>query len=354
MTRDLGVHPDQQVTDKQDGVDGNEEHHEVPEPFQDRHDAFGESYTLGTEAAVDDYDSFEAVLANSIWDFNVGGLSYVRQFPGLGCMNVNAGAFALVEGELRGADDAYLLALNLDWPTSEDHDIGISAYYLADNGNYSYPTAAPYNHAWDLWLGLRAKTTLVSIPVHSFVIYNTGRLDPLGTVPGVRHDNFALKLQLGAIPMALGDLSFQTLYSDAGFRTIAQSARDGFGGQGYWSYLALSSPEPVRDVNDLGVSLQNRGLGLFTVQAKYDYPITSRLTGTFRAGWMNSDARNPTSGSRDMGTELVKMFALDLTGGLTVDFGAAVLFTGNFYKPAANPGHPNTLWEVFSRVQLEF
>jgi hypothetical protein len=319
--------------------------------IQDWHDAFGESYTLGTSGAVDDYDSFGAVLANSIWDFNVGGISYTREFANL---NVNLGAFSLYEGDVHGADDAYLLALDVVRPTSEDHSVGVSAYFLSDNGTYSYPTAVPYDSASDMWLGIRGSTALASIPLRAFAIYNSGNRKELGVAPDYSHDNVALKLEVPGVPLWVGDLSFQTLYSTAGFRTIAQSAPDGFGAQGYWSYLLLTSPHGPSDVNDLGVSLQNRGLGLFTVQGKYDYPITCRLSGTFAAGWFNSATANPVSGSSDMGTELAKMFSLDLSGGLTVDLGAAVLFTGDFYRDSPVGPSPDTLWEVFTRVQLEF
>ena len=156
------------------------------------------------------------------------------------------------------------------------------------------------------------------------------------------------------MPVWCGRLSAQTLFSTDEFRTIAQSLRDNFGAQGYWSYLALTSPHGPSDVNDLGVSLQNRGLGLFTVQSKYEYDVHECLSGMFAVGWLRSTETNPMSGASEMGTELVKMFTYDFGGGLKADLGAAVLFTGDFYKPAPGAPQPDTLWEVFSRVQLEF
>ena len=44
----------------------------------------------------------------------------------------------------------------------------------------------------------------------------------------------------------------------------------------------------------------------------------------------------------------------DLGGGLKTEFGAAVLFTGDFYRAAPGAPHPDNLWETFTRVQLEF
>ncbi len=349
---------------------GNEETGILRAGIQDWHDAFGESYTLGTFGAVDDYDSFAAVLANSIWDFNVGGLVYAGPAPLLPGLNLNAGLFALWEGEVRHADDAFLLAFDLDRPVWENRSVGFSVYYLWDRGTYLYPITLPggapfaYDSAWDLWIGLRAKTALLGMPVRGFAIYNTGQRQELGGLPRFEHNDAALKLELGPLPLGPGKVSFQTLYATGdgnpdetrrdGFRTIAQSARDNFGAQGYWSYLILTSPHGPSDVNDLGVSLQNRGLGLFTVQAKYEYPICEQLSGMLAAGWLRSDATNPVSGSADMGIEVANQFTLDLGGGLTVDLGASLLLTGPFYRMAPGAAMPDDLYEVFTRAQLEF
>jgi len=91
-----------------------------------------------------------------------------------------------------------------------------------------------------------------------------------------------------------------------------------------------------------------------TIQAKYEYPICHRLSGITAAGYLWSDKTNPVGGSRDIGPELAQQFTFDLGGGLKADLGVAVLFTGDFYRPAPNAPEPNTLYEVFARVQLEF
>ena len=150
-----------------------------------------------------------------------------------------------------------------------------------------------------------------------------------------------------------GDVNPNDNSSDE-FRTVAQSVRDNFGAQGYWSYLVITSADGPSDVNDLGVSLQNRSLGLFTVQAKYDYPIFDRLSGRIAAGWLRSATVNPTSGATDMGTELANVFTFDFGGGLKADFGASVLFTGDFYKTSPAAPRPDNLYEAFTRLQLEF
>ncbi len=135
---------------------------------------------------------------------------------------------------------------------------------------------------------------------------------------------------------------------------MAQTYRDNFGAQGYWSYLYITSPNPPSDVKDLGVSLQNRGLGLFTVESKYAYPICGRLSGITAAGWLWADKSNPTSGHKQIGPELAQQFTFDFGGGLKADFGAAVLFTGDFYAASQVVGLPGELRMAFSRIKLEF
>ena len=307
-------------------------------------------------------DDFGQTLFSSDWDFSVGGVSWVRRFPTTGNTQARVGLFELVEGETEIVDDSYLVTLDLDQPLAEEHAVGLSVYFLPDRGGYSYPAPvfSPYKSAWDAWVGGRLRLALPVVPVNGFAICNVGAREDAGDLPTRHHDGVALKLEGGPAPVGPGAVSTQALYSTGdksaggGFRTVAQSARDNFGAEGYWSYLMLVTPQGATDVNDLGVSLQNRGCGLFTVQAKYYYPIVERLSGTAAAGWLHADRDNPANGASDMGTELGNSFTLDLGGGLKVDFGAAVLFTGDFYKASAEAPTPDTLYEGFARIQLVF
>jgi hypothetical protein len=211
---------------------------------------------------------------------------------------------------------------------------------------------------------VRGKTVVGELPVNGFFLYNFGdRTDATGAVV-FKHNGFAAKAEAGPLPLGPGKLSAQVLYATGSstpgfgdtseFRTVAQSYRDNFGAQGYWSCLHLTSPNGPDDVQDLGVSLQDRGLGLFTVQAKYDLPLTPKLTSTTAAGWLRSAKANPTSGSSNIGTELAQQFTYDFGGGLKLDTGVAWLITGDFYKPGPFASTPRELYEVFARLQLEF
>jgi hypothetical protein len=48
------------------------------------------------------------------------------------------------------------------------------------------------------------------------------------------------------------------------------------------------------------------------------------------------------------------MFTYNFGGGLTLDIGAAVLFTGDFYRASPGAASPDNLYEGFTRLQLEF
>jgi len=331
--------------------------------IQDWQDAFGEDYWRDSSRAVDDYNSFGAVLANSIWDFNVGGVLWQRRFPSLADLALQAGWFVLWEGNTTKGDDAHLFTFDADLLIKQKHGIGFSSYFLYDGDHYSYPTLGDYENAFDAWLGLRGKTQLGPVPLNAFVILNPGRRNNIG-MSDFTHFGWAAKVEAGGYKLGPGKLFGQLLYSSGDsnpddnrsgeFRTIAQSERDNLGAQGYWSYLALTSPHGPSDVNDLGVGLQNRGLGLFTIQSKYEYPIVKRFSGAAAVGALWSAEKNPVGASRYMGTELATTLSLDLTGGLSLDFGAAALFTGDFYRKSPVAGHPDTLWELFARMQLEF
>jgi hypothetical protein len=321
---------------------------------------------------LDWHDSFGDTLASSDYDFQIGGVEWSKTFKE--CNNARVVAAALFLSDLPlvtsnpedgpGTHTAWLFTLDADQPIDEQTSVGASVYYLPDAGDYSYATFAPYKSAYDVWLGVRGKTVLGVVPVNGFFLYNFGdRTDAAGAVV-LKHNGFAAKAEAGPLPLGPGKLSAQALFATgsstpgfgdtAEFRTVAQSYRDNFGAQGYWSYMHLTTPNGPDDVQDLGVSLQDRGLGLFTVQAKYEYPLCGKLSGTSAAGWFRSAKANPISGSSNIGTELAQQFTYDFGGGLKLDTGAAWLITGDFYKPGPSASTPRELYEVFARLQLEF
>jgi hypothetical protein len=321
---------------------------------------------------LDWHDSFGDTLASSDYEFDIGGVDWTKVFKDFNNLKVVLASLFLSDLPLittetvpLGSHTAWLLTADVDQPIGEKSSVGASVYYLPDRGDYSYPTFFPYRSAWDVWFGVRGKTVVLdTLPVNAFAILNTGERKDIYGLTDFRHTGFAGKFEAGPLPLGPGKLSAQALYSSGSshpgegstdeFRTVAQTYRDNFGAQGYWSYTYLTTPNPPSDVKDLGISLQNRGLGLFTLQAKYEYPICKKLTGTSAVGWFRSSSANPTSGSSNIGTELAQMLTYHFGGGLNLDVGAAYLATGDFYKAGPTASSPNDLWMLFSRLQLEF
>src|SRR5208337_2133697 len=227
-----------------------------------------------------------------------------------------------------GAHDAGLFTLDVDQPIGTQSSVGASVYFVPDLGQYSYPTVGPYKSAYDWWFGLRGKTVVLGdwLPINGFALLNTGyRTDFTGTTV-FKHTGAAGKLEAGPLELGRGKLSAQLLFSTGSshpevgdtseFRTVAQSYRDNFGSQGYWSYMYITSPNGPSDTNDLGVSLQDRGFGLFTMMTKYEYPICGKLSGITAFGWLRSAVPNTTSGGSNIGTEIAEQFTYDFGGGL--------------------------------------
>jgi len=329
----------------------------------DWHDRFGERPSFDDPMwAVDQYDSFKAVLANSIWDFNVGGVTFDGTLEdkwhyGLGAMVLEKSGRTLT-----GDGSALLYTADLDREIGSAL-LGGSVYYLKDNGDYSYGEFGgpmdSYDSSWDLWTGFRGHFQIGRVAPSFFLILNTGETNNTDW----EHTGWAGK---GALDFdtGFGKLSLQALYSsgndgtsesDSGeFRTIAQSVRDDFGAQGYWSGLGLSSPRGPSDVVDLGVGLQNRGLGLRTVQLGFEKEVSTKTSMYLATGYLQSDEENPVNGEKNIGVELLGELHWVLKKSMGVDLGASYLFTGNFYKSASDALDPDNLYQIYLRYQLEF
>jgi hypothetical protein len=318
---------------------------------------------------LDWHDSFNDTMASSDYDFNIGGIDWENTFKQWNNFHARAAmlmlsdqAFASTDTQDQaGSHTAMLWAFDGDMPLSNKSSVGGSIYYLNDGGEYSYPTIGPYSSSWDVWIGLRANFAELLVPVSGFVIMDTGGLHTFSN--SYSHTGWAGRLEFGPIPIGPGRFSTQLVVSSGSsdgdfgstqFRTLAQTGRDDFGAEGYWSYMHITSANGPSDVRDLGVSLQNQGYGLFTPQAKYELPLSQKLLSTSSVGWFRTTATNATSGGSVIGTELAQMFSYNFGGGLTLDVGAAVLFTGDYYRSSPTAPNPQDIYEGFARFQLEF
>ncbi len=332
-------------------------------------DRFGERPTFGSPLwDINRPGTSQAPLANSDWDFSVGGLTL--EATARETWHYALGALALVRTRTAIGDDVAAWLLTADVDRSVGSSLwGASVYYLRDEAGYSYGTfggpsatrsfRTPIRRSSDLWIGGRGHIEHTRGSTALFLILNVGEVPE----PAWTHTGWAAKAAT-TVDAGRGAVHLRALYStgDDGtdparsgeFRTIAQSVRDNRGAQAYWSLLGLTSPRGPSDVNDLGIGLQNDGLGLLTLQAGYEQPLASLWTGYLAAGWLRSDAPNPASGSTAIGTELVAEVRRRMGPLMALEFGGALLLTGDFFRVDAATARPATLYEVYSRWQLAF
>ncbi len=312
--------------------------------------------------SIDSYDTAPSVLASSVWDFQVAGVEASGKLGEL--YHYRLGAYALEQGDktFTGRGSASLFALDLD-RSEEDLLLGGSLYYLDDRGDYSYGTfggpKVSYAGSSDLWVGLRAAKTFGKWQSLAFLIYNRGETSG----PSWRHAGWAAGLGASMeterrrfylqAKFSTGNDGSDPQRSDE-FRTIAQSERDNLGAQSYWSDLALSSPRGPNDVSNLGLGLQNRGLGLWTLQASVEQRLRADLRASFALGWLRAAENNPANGSREIGVETRLELNWKMAGALGMDVGGAYLWSGDFFKLSPTASSPRDLFALYLRFQLEF
>ena len=332
-------------------------------------DRFGERPTFSSPLwTINRADTSQAPLANSDWEFTVGGVTF--EATARESWHYALGALLLRRRATPVDEDSASWLLTADVDRSLGSSLwGASVNYLRDAAGYSYgafggPSPArsfrtPIHRSSDLWVGGRGHIEHGRGSTALFLILNRGEVPDHAWT----HTGWAAKAAT-TLAAGRGTVHLRTLYStgddgtDAGrsreFRTIAQSVRDNRGAQAYWSLLGLTSPRGPSDVNDLGIGLQNGGLGLLTAQAGYEQPLADRWTGYLAAGWLRSDAPNSVSGSTAIGTELLAEARWQMGPLMALEIGGALLLTGDFFRTGPAAAKPAALHQLYTRWQLGF
>ncbi|MFQ5599381.1 MAG: hypothetical protein ACE5G2_02375 [Candidatus Krumholzibacteriia bacterium] len=289
-------------------------------------------------------DGFGGILASADWDFSTGGVLASWTRPSV---RLRGGFLKLQEDDPRRADDnIYVLDGVFDLGGNE---MGVHVYLKDANVE---------SEVRSFWAGAHVRRETVGIEFNGFGILNRNTLvsgDQVST-------HGALKIEAASEIVAGIDLAIQVLVSTGdsdstatglrGFQTVAQSLGDGLGAQSYWSYVGLMSPRGSSDVNDLGISIQNRGAGLTAIQGRIELPVSSWFGIYGAAGFQRATDAPPPRGPV-LGTELLAEGLFTLSQHLTLEVGASVGFLGDYYELPGRP-EPDDLYEFFSRFQLEF
>ncbi|GAB4342621.1 MAG: hypothetical protein Kow0037_30170 [Calditrichia bacterium] len=305
-----------------------------------------------TKVGIQDWsDGFGGVLASGDWDFNVGGVGIQRQ---VGKASVRGGFFQLWEGDTRSDDDSQLWTFDLDY-----RQIGLAFYHA----RYQTTPESPDQTGNASWLGMKARIKSSPVQLNGFLLLNRGSWK--NSALGKSFNTKALALKVEAIfELPRAELGLQGLYS-TGNNGMNNSAEDNAtfytleqDGQGYWSYLALFTPRGSSDTNNLRASLRNRdqdgiSRGLSTIQGKLRIPLNKQLDFYTAAGWFYA-SQPDNYGHQSMGTEFLLELKVQLSEELAFEVGGAYALTGDFYQQANSEANPDNLYEIFSRLQLEF
>jgi hypothetical protein len=143
-------------------------------------------------------DSFGHILADSDWDFNLGGIHFSRTLEEARDAVLGVGFFRVVEGDASDeSDNTDLFVADFDVPVGEGASVGASAYALRDDGGYSFShSEMDYCSAREYWIGGRGKALVGEATVDGFVILNWGNREE----PDWDHTGFAYQLRRVSYP----------------------------------------------------------------------------------------------------------------------------------------------------------
>jgi hypothetical protein len=295
-------------------------------------------------------DQLGDTLFSADWDFNVGGITYNSMFGGV---SYRLAYLRMIDGVASSDRDVVgensdLFVVDANFPMGETTKIGAHIYYLDGSDDLSAELGIPGKVSQG-WYAFSGSTMLNSATLNGFVCLNDGDL------AGSDNTGWAFKAE-AVIPLGSPTLKLMGVYStgDPAGETPNdqfQTIQGIFGTEGYWAYTHLFTANGLSDVNDLGVGLDNGGRGLTTLQAKFEAPLSEKLSGELAVGWFQSSEDN-AAGDNDMGTEISTMFTCDIAETLRLQVGGAYAFLGDFYETGGED--PDDFYEIFSRFQLQF
>jgi hypothetical protein len=294
-------------------------------------------------------DQFGRTLFDSDWDFSVGGITisgnnalhdyriaYIRYIDGIGNTELNF-----------KNTDFFLGDYNLSIGSATQ--IGIHAYYLNINqNNDSTALIITRTEGWapqsEAWFGLTAKTEInKTLALNGFVLLNSGKNSEAS------HTGLAINVE-GILSVKKSRISLKSIYTTGDKSNEVKNRfitpTELFRTAGFWGYTHIFTANGPSDVNDLGLEIGNSGAGLFSFQAKLDFPIYSeKINGQLAAAWFQaSESRNQ---SKNMGIETSAMINYVFLKYFSLDLGMAYADMGGFYSMEGK-----NLFEVFSRLQF--
>lgn len=290
-------------------------------------------------------DRVDQMIFSGDWDFNVGGIAYAGKSEKL---DYRIAYLRLVEGTAiaEDKDEHFIIGdLNANFGAT---NAGIHYYGTYGKICNTPPcTPASFDTLNETWLGADATAKLEPLTLRGVALFNTGEQ------AGVDNDGSLGRLEASTTFGSTG-VSLLGIYSSGknngnGFQTIEGILSTG----GYWAYTYIFTPHGPSDVNDFGLEAGNRGYGLTTIQGKVDIPVTKKVSLQLVGGWFKSNKSMAASG-RDLGTEVGGQLAVNLGKSMNLEVGGAWASLGEAGRIEYNSSSKDSVYEAFSRLQLEF
>lgn len=297
-------------------------------------------------------DKFGDTLFSSDWDFNPLAVAWLGK---IGATDVRIGTGKLSEGTPADTDDVDAYVLDVDVLAGAG-TIGASVYQV---------TALSYsntNGVAQTYAGVRGSQDFGVAKVNAFVLYNTGKTKGTGGTADIDNSGYAIKLEgiMPAGPAKVG-VMFLTASGDKDGKDSFITPMSLIKHTGYWGYTGKLNIQGPTDtgidapVNIDGASYSSgsgMGLGIMTLQAKADFPITEKLSGYAAVGiFQHQDA--PTTNKKDIGTDIYAQGKYNLGKNLNLEAGLdyAMLLKEN---AATGNMKDNNVTLAFARLQLEY
>lgn len=297
-------------------------------------------------------DKFGDTLFSSDWDFNPLAVAWLGK---IGVADVRIGTGKLSEGTPADTDDVDAYVLDVD-VLAGSGTIGASVYQVTA---LSYPNT---NGVAQTYAGVRGSQDFGVAKVNAFVLYNTGKTKGTGGTADLDNSGYAIKLEgiMPAGPAKVG-VMFLTASGDKDGKDSFITPMSLIGHTGYWGYTGKLNVQGPTDtgidapVNIDGASYSSgsgMGLGIMTLQAKADFPITEKLSGYAAVGiFQHQDA--PATNKKDIGTDIYAQGKYNLGKNLNLEAG---LDYAMLPKENAATGNTkdNNVTLAFARLQLEY
>lgn len=305
-------------------------------------------------------DQVNDMIFSADWDFNVGGVSYMGEMNGF---DYRLAYIRLVEGVFYRdtvIEDEDLDFIVVDLNTSLGATMKGGIHFYATTGEVC-PLGTLCTVSTDMvdldqiWIGPRITADINALKIDGAVIYNSGER---GTVD---NDGWLVRLS-GSTMLGNANVSLLGIYStgedvvsvDNGFQTVQGI----LGTAGYWGYTYIFSPHGPSDVNDFGLEVGNRGFGLITLQLKADIPLSEKVALQGVAGWFAATEDMPTlvpgKFDDDLGTEFGAQLTINLGKYMNLEVGGGIADLGDAAQANYQGNNEDSVYEIFSRLQLEF